>query len=458
MTEETSPAIGRFLARFTHREIEGQYRDQALSSQRRRALVIAAVVAILPSLNLLHEIPRFLRGDDVMVQLFAMRLVSVLSSLSVIAYLSWRPSRRTIEAVLAAYGVVLVAVSCGVSLYQGSEFAPVGVVGAVAFIYFFAPVQLSCVVMLGLAMSVSGWISCALLHDLSPDNAFRLALWLAALNVVGYAGSNTLNVTLRRLFWEKVRLAEQKRQMELAYEREWEAFRRFKQFAELISHEFRNPLAVVKSKAQLLQLIAQMGAPADQDALPAIERAVDRLDNMFNLWLNQDRLAEGDLLPKMRHVTVAEIFRQAKTEQPQSPAHPIAWDAGEEGLRIFADPALIHLVLSNLIDNAVKYSPEGGAIAVRTRREGDGVEISVEDHGIGIAPEHLERVFSKYFRVSQDGGVRGFGLGLFLVRRIIDIHGGTVGLSSVPGLGTVVRLCLPAADGQSGAPGSGMTA
>lgn len=457
MTEDTSPTINRFLACFESREIEQQYREQALPGQRRRALVIAVVVAVLPSMNLYHEIPRFLSGDAVMVQLFGMRLFSVLSSLSIIAYLSWRPSARTIEPALAVYGVILVAVSFGVSSYQGSEFAPVGVVGAVAFIYFFAPVQLPSLVMLGLMMSVLGWFSCTLLLGLAPENAFRLALWLAALNVVGYAGANTLNVTLRRLFWEKSRLAEQKRQMELAYQREWEAFRRFKQFAELISHEFRNPLAVVKSKAQLLQLIAEMGAPADLDALPAIERAVDRLDSMFNLWLNQDLLAEGDFVPDVRQVTVAEVFQQARAEAPEMPRHPIVWDAGAEGLRIAADPALIQLVLSNLIDNAVKYSPDGGAIAVRAERKGDTVVIRVTDHGIGIAPEHLSQVFDKYFRVSQDNGVRGFGLGLFLVRRIVDLQGGTVALDSVAGQGAEVRLCLPAAD-ECGVSGNGTTA
>lgn len=445
MVEDVHPTINRVLARFVDREIEARYRDQALPGQRNRALVIAGAVIIFPSINLLHEIPRFLNGDAVMMQLFGMRLCSVLSSLSVAVYLLWRPTGRTIEAVLAAYGTVLVAVSFGIGLYQGSEFAPVGVVGAVAFIYFFAPVQLLSVVMLGLAMSVSGWLSCVA-QGLSPDNTLRLALWLFALNVVGYAGANTLNWTLRRLFWEKTRLAEQKRQMEVAYEREREAFRRFKQFAELISHEFRNPLAVVKSKAQLLQLIAEMGAPADLDALPAIERAVDRLDSMFNLWLSQDRLAESDFLPQARRVEVAEIFRQAAAEAPDSLRHPIAWDAREAGMAIFADPTLIQLVLSNLIDNAVKYSPDGGAIIVSAWREDDAVVISVQDHGVGLSPEHLERVFDKYFRVSQDGGVRGFGLGLFLVRRIVNIHGGTVALSSVLGQGTAARLRFPAID------------
>lgn len=457
MTEDTAPAIHRFLACFANREIERQYREQALPAQRRRALAIALVVAVLPSLNLIHEIPRFLHGEAMIVQIFGMRLFSVLSSLSVIVYLAWRPSGRTIEPVLAVYGMILVVVSFGISISQGSEFAPVGVVGAVAFIYFFAPLQLLSVVMLGLTMSVLGWVSCAVLLGLAPDNAFRLALWLAALNVVGYVGTNTLNVTLRRLFWEKIRLAEQKRQVELAYQREWEAFRRFKQFAELISHEFRNPLAVVKSKAQLLQLIAEMGAPADLDALPAIERAVDRLDSMFNLWLNQDRLAEGDFRPETQHLAVAELFRQAGAEIPDMPRHPVVWDTGEDGLRIVADPALIQLVMSNLIDNAVKYSPDGGTISVRAERKGDAVTISVKDQGIGIAAEHLTQVFDKYFRVSQDNGVRGFGLGLYMVRRIVDLHGGSVELRSAPGKGTEVRLSLPTAE-ESDIAGSEMAA
>jgi signal transduction histidine kinase len=450
---EADARIDRWRGCFADPAMERRYRDSAVGGQRKRALVIALVVILFPSLNLAHEVPHFLAGQSTMSLIFAARLASVAMSLLVLAFLARARSPALVENVLAAYGLYLAGVTFVVMAYHPGEdtILPASAVGSAAFVYFFAPLQLPHVVLLGAAISVAGWIACVDFHPLSPETAFRLALWLLSVNAVGYVGTNILHRTLRELFWDRRLLAERKAELEAAYDRERAAFQQFKQFAEMISHEFRNPLAVVKSKAQLLQLISDLGAPPDHDALPAIERAVNRLDNLFCRWLAQGQLADGDIVIEPRLTAIAELFRQTEAETPASSHHPVHFDAGPDGLKIMADPALIRGVISNLIDNAVKYSPQGGPIAVAARRQGDEIVLSVTDHGVGIAANQVAQVFDKYFRVSPDGPVKGLGLGLYLVQRIVDKHGGRVELQSKLGEGTTVSVCLPANPGLPGA-------
>jgi signal transduction histidine kinase len=112
------------------------------------------------------------------------------------------------------------------------------------------------------------------------------------------------------------------------------------------------------------------------------------------------------------------------------------------------DPDRIRQALLHVLSNAIKYWPDGGQVAVRVRAQLDGVVISVRDRGLGVPPEEQERVFERYFRLADDPvrrRIRGNGLGLYLVRGVVEAHGGTVWIEStgVPGEGTIVHLLLP---------------
>src|SRR5581483_7487139 len=100
-----------------------------------------------------------------------------------------------------------------------------------------------------------------------------------------------------------------------------------------------------------------------------------------------------------------------------------------------ADPLRVEQILANLVDNAIKYSPGGGAILVRLTTDDHGqVVVSVSDHGNGIPPEHLEHLFERFYRVEGAGvGVKGAGLGLFIVKSLVQSHGGTISVESSPG-------------------------
>jgi signal transduction histidine kinase len=108
-----------------------------------------------------------------------------------------------------------------------------------------------------------------------------------------------------------------------------------------------------------------------------------------------------------------------------------------------ADAALLRPILGNLISNAVKYSPDGSPIHFHVRREGDDAVFEVRDQGIGIPPEDLPQIYEAFFRCSNVGDTPGTGLGLVIVKRCVDLHGGSIHLESSPGTGTTFTVQLP---------------
>ena len=146
-----------------------------------------------------------------------------------------------------------------------------------------------------------------------------------------------------------------------------------------------------------------------------------------------------------RPIPLGDLLHLVADEVAQRPSHALTFAVVPPGVRVQTDPALLCTALLNLIDNAMKYSPNGGAIEVGVETGRDQVVVSVRDQGLGLAPQDREWVFEKYFRVTHDGRVRGFGLGLFLVRRIIGMHGGTVTVDSTLGVGSTFFVRLPLA-------------
>ena len=114
-------------------------------------------------------------------------------------------------------------------------------------------------------------------------------------------------------------------------------------------------------------------------------------------------------------------------------------------LIVYGDASLLSQLLSNLLSNAVKYSPQGGLVEIAAAKADDQVVVSIRDHGIGIPESERERVFERYYRGSNTSGIGGSGVGLSLVRSIVDLHKGSISLESVEGKGSLFTLRLPAA-------------
>jgi signal transduction histidine kinase len=219
-------------------------------------------------------------------------------------------------------------------------------------------------------------------------------------------------------------------------------------FVAIASHELRTPLTALQGFSELL---ATRQLPSNEvNRLGAImRREARRLGRIVSDLLDLSRIERG-LDPALCRIPLAveptvvatvDLFRQGAT-------HPIAITCEPALPKIDADPDALERVLTNLISNAVKYSPAGSVVRVGARARAGGVAIDVADSGRGIPAEALGRIFEPYYRVPDAAGAaRGTGIGLAVVKALVEAHGGAVEVESAPTLGTRVTVLLPAAHG-----------
>lgn len=249
---------------------------------------------------------------------------------------------------------------------------------------------------------------------------------------------------------EREKLEAEKRTAELAAEHD--AVMEQRQFVAMVSHEFRTPLAVIDATAQSVEIACSQATCGIRDSIVGrqekIRRAVRRLVSLLDNYLTGERLEVRDAELK-REVLDLRDLASATVESwhhlMQTPDQ-LQLEPGGGGASAIADRAMMELALSNLIDNALKYSPPGGSITLRVGTSGGDGWIEVVDSGVGIAPDEIETIFDKFYRGGGAQTVPGAGLGLHLVRRIVREHGGEVGVISQPGKGSRFRVRLPLAE------------
>ncbi len=220
-------------------------------------------------------------------------------------------------------------------------------------------------------------------------------------------------------------------------------------FVANVSHELRTPVAAVRSAAETLQSGALGDPVAAGRFLAMIDRNADRMQHLVDDLLDLARIESRQLKLRPEPVDLAEAAEQAlgsfraRAEQRRL-ALLLEVPAG---LRVQADLRALEQVLGNLVENAVKYCPEGSRVTVRARPaapEREHVRIEVEDQGPGIEPRHLPRLFERFYRVDagRSRELGGTGLGLSIVKHLVEAMGGTVGVQSVPGAGSTFWLEL----------------
>jgi len=216
-------------------------------------------------------------------------------------------------------------------------------------------------------------------------------------------------------------------------------------FLAMVSHEVRSPLANIKTAAQLLELRAK-----DHDSidiLGRILRGAHRLAKFFDNYLTFDRLNTQQWVLSETRVDLPVLLQALCEHYEQVAAHQVYLSLRPEVVKLRwlrADAQLLRVLLDNLIENALKYSPGDSTIVLSACiGEDDDLQLAVSDQGIGIAADELDLVFNKFFRSTQVGRVVGAGLGLYLVRQIAGLHGGSIKLNSRPGKGTTAVLTLP---------------
>jgi signal transduction histidine kinase len=237
-------------------------------------------------------------------------------------------------------------------------------------------------------------------------------------------------------------LARSKTRAETALLRETEAKAQLRQFLSMVSHEFRTPLAIIDSSAQMLRLRIEKSEPSSIQRLDTIRGGVQRLLGLIDTCLADEQLESGRIvlhektfdIGPMIEVTLAHYRVAAATHLYRSSVTP--------GLTVWGDPGMVALVINNLVGNAVKYSAAGSEVTVTAAADGADVAISVSDRGIGIPADDLPYIFERFHRAANSKGIPGSGIGLHMVRQIVEMHGGTVTVESRPKAGSrfTVRL------------------
>lgn len=218
-----------------------------------------------------------------------------------------------------------------------------------------------------------------------------------------------------------------------------------KNFSHNAAHEFRTPLAVLKTRIGLFRKKGDTGPQAVQEFVRTVEGEVDRLSAIVGSLLELTNLEQNG---REEQVPADGLLREAAEEAAmQARARQISLRLAAEPCEVTGDWALLRQAVSNLVENAVKYSPDGSEVQLIARRGEDCVILEVTDQGPGIPEELQERVFEPFFRVDdarsrQQGGA---GLGLALVRAIVEAHGGTVCVEENDGGGSRFVVKLPAA-------------
>ncbi|MBW3614392.1 MAG: HAMP domain-containing protein [Actinobacteria bacterium] len=193
-----------------------------------------------------------------------------------------------------------------------------------------------------------------------------------------------------------------------------------------VSHELRTPISALQA---VLENVVDGVEPAAPDTLSAMLKQVERLGRLVTQLLDLSRLESGALPLQMENFELQGVLEDATQEcRLHAPQVRLAVDVDPPGLAVHGDPERVHQVIANLLENAVRHSPAGGGVELTARRDRDRVVIAVADEGPGIAEADAARVFERFYRAdaaraSTSGGA---GLGLAIVRWIVDLHGGHV--------------------------------
>lgn len=218
-------------------------------------------------------------------------------------------------------------------------------------------------------------------------------------------------------------------------------------FLALAAHELRNPMTPIVGYVQRLRRLLR----SEACSLREIEQAVERLEWLIALYvkrattlLDVSRITSGRLRLEVSRIDVGELVRNAASAF--EPATQLSGStltlAVEQGLVVHADRLALEQILDNLLLNAIKYGA-GKPIHVSALSQGETLVLQVRDNGIGLTPEDQERIFQPFERAVAYGTKAGFGIGLWVVRQLVDAMGGAIRLDSSPGAGTLFTVTIP---------------
>jgi signal transduction histidine kinase/CHASE3 domain sensor protein len=219
-----------------------------------------------------------------------------------------------------------------------------------------------------------------------------------------------------------------------------------------VSHELRTPLTLIHGFAELLVL---RDMPVERQRSSAVEilDASRRLARLIDDLLSVSRMESGRLVLDPRPLDLGTVVERILSPfRAMAATHTLRAKLPGSLPVIWGDPDKVEQILTNLVGNAIKYSPGGGEVLVTVEHDGDSVQVSVRDQGIGMSPRDMGQLFEKFYRVDRDEVRRagGTGLGLYITKRLVEMHGGRLWAESWPGVGSVFSFTLPTSDELAG--------
>ncbi len=230
-------------------------------------------------------------------------------------------------------------------------------------------------------------------------------------------------------------------------------FEQQRQFVSDASHELRTPVTVMLGYSDMLSRWGREDAETLDEGIAAIRTEAENMKALIERLLFLARADQKRQVLKKEPIDFQALLADvAKKADLVKGDHDLILEANEPGT-IFADPVIMRQMLRIFIENAFKYTPSGGTITLSSRRDGNALEVEVRDTGVGIAPEHQEKVFDRFYRVDssraktgEGAGAGGTGLGLSIARWIAETHDIEIALESEPDVGTTIRLTIPLAE------------
>lgn len=220
-----------------------------------------------------------------------------------------------------------------------------------------------------------------------------------------------------------------------------------RQFVSMASHEFRTPLAIIDTAAQRLKRCAdkrQLSVEDTSRRVGKIRSSVQRMTRLMESTLTAARMQDGQIRIEIEPCAIAGLIEDCCARHREvATSHTISCRLGPLPDIIRADAGAVEQMLNNLLSNAVKYAPEAPDIELSAKAEGGFVVISVRDHGVGIDADDLDRIGERFFRAGTSSGIAGTGIGLNLVKSLVELHDGRFGVASQKGAGSTFTISLP---------------
>ena len=219
-----------------------------------------------------------------------------------------------------------------------------------------------------------------------------------------------------------------------------------RRFASMLNHDFRTPLSTIDGAIQRLESGAANADAPTRARYRKIGAAVDRLIDMLDTYLSPDRLDDIGQAARADSIAPATLLAEGAA-QARAAGRNVQVDAGDLPALIRCEPEGLRMALRVLVDNAIAYSPADGAITLSGRRADAGIVLLVADTGPGVPEAECDTIFGKHARGSNALGLPGSGLGLYMARAVVDVHGGKLSMRNLPGGGAEFSLWLPAQGG-----------